>query len=498
LRNEIATIDRDVANTQVEQREESLANEIDLISTAKVEYEAYLTMLRAKGAITKNQYDNEILYLQRVALEREKGVKERELGGIGDQTSKEALRLRQEIAGIDKNLADNKMATANNAYQKAVEEVELQRQKLELIAMETDLNKQAGDNLKFSYETALQYAQTLLDYTRARNELVQSQFAMESAENSRAVMDAEKRLAQMQQAGSGASRGDIVRQEQQVNRLKEQGKQIAIEAKKAEIAGLREVEEGEWRALDLKQRMALIDQRSRIMEAAFNLDKQRQIMLELRVKRSDPNLSREEREAIGDQIELQYGAIRLAGQRLGLEKERYDILVDQNRVERQTLSMNQQARRNRMNAELINLGGRFAGGPVDPRFAYTVNELGMESFLSATGTISWIHKPAYGTWSPPARGMVLPAGLSQQLMEAGALPPHPGVPQRSRGSLTRVEQVSQAVSMNMNGNMLLAMRKQSLELGRLQKSIDTLAGKDWSVNVRTPSNAGLIRTLQGI
>ena len=151
-----------------------------------------------------------------------------------------------------------------------------------------------------------------------------------------------------------------------------------------------------------------------------------------------------------------------------------------------------------MNAELINLGGRFAGGPVDPRFAYTVNELGMESFLSATGTISWIHKPAYGTWSPPARGMVLPAGLSQQLMEAGALPPHPGVPQRSRGSLTRVEQVSQAVSMNMNGNMLLAMRKQSLELGKLQKSIDTLAGKDWSVNVRTPSNAGLIRTLQGL
>jgi TP901 family phage tail tape measure protein len=498
LRNEIATIDRDVANVQVEQREESLENEISLIGTAKVEYEAYLTKLRAAGAITKNQYDNEILYLQRVALEREKAVKERELGGIGDQTSQEALRLRQEIAGIDKNLSDNKMAVAQNSYDKAVEEVELQRQKLELIGQEVDLNKQAGDNLKSSYEAALQYAQALLEYTRARNELIQSEFALEGAYNNRAVMNAEARLAQMQRAGSGASKSDIASQEERVNRLKEEGKRIAIAAKKAEIEGLEEVEAGEWRALNLKQRMALIDQQARIMDAKYNVDKQRQLLIELQVKRKDPNLTSDQRKGLDEQIKLQRGGIKLAEERVKLEEDRYKILVDQNRIERQTLSMNQQARRNRMNAELINLGGRFAGGPVDPRFAYTVNELGMESFLSATGTISWIHKPAYGTWSPPARGIVLPAGLSQQLMEAGALPPHPGVPQRSKRSLTRVEQVSQAVSMNMNGNMLLAMRKQSLELGKLQKSIDTLAGKDWNVNVRTPSNAGLIRTLQGL
>ncbi|MGA0831627.1 MAG: hypothetical protein ACO3P4_02280, partial [Polynucleobacter sp.] len=189
----------------------------------------------------------------------------------------------------------------------------------------------------------------------------------------------------------------------------------------------------------------------------------------------------------------------LAGERLNLERDRYRVLVDQNKVERDTLSLNQQARRNKTYAELVNLGGRYAGGPVDPRFKYTVNELGMESFLSATGTISWIHKPAYGTWSPPTRGVVLPAGITQQLAEVGALPPQPGMPRKGRGSLTRIEQLSQAVSMNPSQNqIILAMQRQSLELGKLQRSIDTLAGKDWSVKVQTPSNASLLRTLGGI
>jgi hypothetical protein len=496
LRNEIATIDRDVANTQVEQREESLANEISLIGTAKVEYEAYLTKLRAAGAITKNQYDNEILYLQRVAMEREKAVKQRELGGIGDQTSQEALSLRQEIAGIDKSLADNKIAAAENSYEKAVEEADLQKQKLELISQEIDLNRQSGEITKSTYETALQYTQALLDNAKARQELVQSEFALAQAYNGRQLNQAETRLGEMQ--GGGASKDAILQQEREVARIKAEGANLAIRAKQAELNGLAEQERLELRALDLKQQMAIFDQQGRIAQAEMNALKQRQVMIELQVKLKDPGLTDEQRQAVRDQIALQSRGIALADAMVDREEDRLAAVREINRIESDTISKNQQARRNRTTAELINMGGRFAGGPVDPRFAYTVNELGMESFLSATGTISWIHKPAYGTWSPPARGMVLPAGLSQQLMEAGALPPHPGVPQRSKGSLTRVEQVSQAVSMNMNGNMLLAMRKQSLELGKLQKSIDTLSGKDWSVSVRTPSNAGLIRTLQGL
>lgn len=497
LRGEIATIDKGVADTQLQQREESFKSEIQLIQTAKVEYEAYLTQLRQSGSITKDQYENELRYLERVAMERERTSKVQELGSIGDQGSQEALRLRQEIAGLDKGIAENQMATAQAAYERAVRDVELQGQKVDLIGRQIELENEAGQQSKDRYEMEMQYVQALMAYAQARQALIQSEYAVQSAQANQRLQGAEADLASMREGK--ASRQDIKRQEEYIKNLKEEQRKIALNAKKAELDGLDEIERMEWKALELKQMAAVQDQRARIMEAAFNVDKQRQLMLELQVKARDPYLTKGQRELVQDQIAIQRSGIRLAENRLDVEKDRLNTLYDINRVERQTLEANQRSRRNTIYGQYVNLGGRFAGGPVDPRFRYTVNELGMESFLSATGTISWIHKPAYGTWSPPTRGMVLPAGLSQQLMEAGALPPPPGVPQRSRGAVaSRVEQVSQALTMNASGNMILAMQKQSLELGRLQKSIDALAGKDWSVSVRTPSNAGLIRTLQGL
>ncbi|MGA0853063.1 MAG: hypothetical protein ACO3QQ_06835, partial [Candidatus Nanopelagicaceae bacterium] len=415
-------------------------------------------------------------------MERERSVKVNELSGISDQGSKEALSLRKEIATLDKGIAENQMATANAAYEKAVQQVDLKKGALDLVGREVELQKEAGDITRSRYETELSYVQTLMDYAQARHNLIQSEYDIQSAQQNQRIQAAEAELEAMRASKDSKSsmafftgrskEEDITRQEQVVKRLKEEQRQIAIKAKKAELEGLADIEKMEWATLELKQKGALIDQRARIAEAAFNVDKQRQLLLELRVKLKDPNLSPEQKQQIKEQIKLQEGAVSLAGERLNLERDRYRVLVDQNKVERDTLSLNQQARRNKTYAELVNLGGRYAGGPVDPRFKYTVNELGMESFLSATGTISWIHKPAYGTWSPPTRGVVLPAGITQQLAEVGALPPQPGMPRKGRGSLTRIEQLSQAVSMNPSQNqIILAMQRQSLELGKLQRSI---------------------------
>ncbi len=498
LRNDIAGIDKSIADTQVQQREAALEKEIGLIGTAKVEYEAYLTQLRAAGQITKNQYENEVRYLERVAMEREKSVKVNQLSGISDKGSKEALALRKEIASLDKGLADNQMATANAAYEKAVQEVDLKKGALDLIAKEIELQQQAADQVKGRYEMELQYAQALLAYAQAKQSLVQSEFDVSKAFNAQALQAAEANLAALRSAPK-QDKSAIQSAERQVLEIKKEGARISLQAKQAELQGLREQDAIEQRALELKQRMAVFDQQSRIAQAETNALKQRQVMLDLQVKIKDPNLTGDQKKAIAEQIQLQGRAIGLADSAVNSERERLDVLYEINRVERDTLSMNQAARRNKTYADFVNLGGRYAGGPVDPRFKYTVNELGMESFLSATGTISWIHKPAYGIWSPPTRGIVLPAGITQQLAEAGALPPLPGTaPRRSKGSVTRIEQLSQAVSMNLNqGNMILAMQRQSLELSRLQRSIDALAGKDWNVQVQTPSNAGLLRTLQG-
>ena len=57
----------------------------------------------------------------------------------------------------------------------------------------------------------------------------------------------------------------------------------------------------------------------------------------------------------------------------------------------------------------------FAGGPVSGGSAYTVNELGKEAFLSASGKLSMINAPAWGEWTAPSSGTIIPAHLTRQL-----------------------------------------------------------------------------------
>lgn len=60
-------------------------------------------------------------------------------------------------------------------------------------------------------------------------------------------------------------------------------------------------------------------------------------------------------------------------------------------------------------------GNVFTGGPVSGGTTYTVNELGKEAFLSASGRLSMIDAPAWGSWKAPSSGTVIPAHLTKQL-----------------------------------------------------------------------------------
>ncbi len=129
---------------------------------------------------------------------------------------------------------------------------------------------------------------------------------------------------------------------------------------------------------------------------------------------------------------------------------------------------------------------RWAGGGVEPGGRYTVNELGTESFLSRSGALSLIHAPAYGSWSPPSPGMVLPAGLTSRLDALGAFG---GGPAPLLAGMAPAAGSGGAAS-------------QAAALGRLQRSIDALEGTMRSyrpeVTVNLPGNAGLLHTLQGL
>jgi len=54
---------------------------------------------------------------------------------------------------------------------------------------------------------------------------------------------------------------------------------------------------------------------------------------------------------------------------------------------------------------------RFAGGSVSGGTTYTVNELGTEGFMSASGRMTEIKVPAWGQWRAPSSGTVIPAHI---------------------------------------------------------------------------------------
>ena len=60
-------------------------------------------------------------------------------------------------------------------------------------------------------------------------------------------------------------------------------------------------------------------------------------------------------------------------------------------------------------------GAAATGGPVSSGRTYTVNEVGQEAFLSAAGKLSMIDAPAWGQWTAPTSGTVIPAHLTSQL-----------------------------------------------------------------------------------
>lgn len=87
---------------------------------------------------------------------------------------------------------------------------------------------------------------------------------------------------------------------------------------------------------------------------------------------------------------------------------------------------------------------RFAGGPVAGGNKYTVNELGREAFLSASGRLSMINAPAYGKWRAPSSGTVIPAHLTKQLdipsggIDTSVAPAHNSASISSGNSITEL------------------------------------------------------------
>ncbi len=479
-----------------QQRQFIAEKDLALIQTQKSEYSALLSKRLADKNITQEQYENELRYLDRIALEKEKTLRQDQLKLVNPESS-EGLELRRQIADLDRSISENRLSTAKAVSDKIAKEVDSYSQILDLASKRLDIENQSRDQSKGGYEVEMQLVQAMTEQIRARQELIRSEFAITGAQLSVALQSAEAGLSALQEKRNDKSMNRqerrsldlaIANKEAEVANIKNAAARNAIRAKQAELAGLDEQERMEWRSLELKQRMAMIDQESMYAKSRFN---NYQAALELRktmAKSKDPSLTGAEKEAYAEMAKIQSAALDLSAKDVEFQYNKLQTIKEINAIERDTLAMNQRSRRNNTVAELIRLGGtpRFMGGDVTPGNEYTINELGRESFLSDTGHLSWINRPAFAQWRPPSRGTVIPADASAYLASAGLLPG--GARGRSRGSagdLTRFLGSSGGAS------------DQTIAIGKLQKSIDALVAKNWNVQVATPSNARLLRATGG-
>jgi tape measure domain-containing protein len=125
--------------------------------------------------------------------------------------------------------------------------------------------------------------------------------------------------------------------------------------------------------------------------------------------------------------------------------------------------------------------GRFAGGPVDAGQTYRINDgpsgmsLGQEAFLSASGALSLINRPANSLWTAPSKGTIIPANVTSRLKESGAL-----------GGGAAV----------LRGGSDPAVAHLALAVGNLSQEVAELRRKAWNVSVGVRGDGSGLRLAQ--
>jgi hypothetical protein len=101
--------------------------------------------------------------------------------------------------------------------------------------------------------------------------------------------------------------------------------------------------------------------------------------------------------------------------------------------------------------------------------------LGQEAFLSASGALSLLNRPANSLWTAPSRGTVIPANVTSRLKESGAL-----------GGGAAV----------LRGGSDPAVAHLALAVGNLSQEVAELRRKAWNVSVGMRGDGSGLRLAQ--
>lgn len=303
----------------------------------------------------------------------------------------------------------------------------------------------------------------------------------------------------------------------QVSALQLQSKSAALQVEKDELAKLEakgryiDLSTEEGRALDaeIKAKRASIAQNELDLQIAEDMYEVKQKEEELNTKRTKAEADRavaleDQQGALEDLEEEQKGVIG----KLEEEKLKYEEILTEidttieatDKLKTATGKVNDELTKIKDNiasfeqikVNITAANARALGGPVKGGSMYQVNELGREAFLSSTGRLSMINKPAYGMWRAPSSGVVLPANVTEQIVQAQAM--YSVSPQSRASNLVRT-----ASSAHDNAQYVQLARSQAsmaVELGKLTQAVDKINRKEWVVDLNIAPGNPLLNRLK--
>jgi hypothetical protein len=146
--------------------------------------------------------------------------------------------------------------------------------------------------------------------------------------------------------------------------------------------------------------------------------------------------------------------------------------------------------------------GLFAGGAVQAGQSYKINDgpfgqrLGQESFLSSSGKLSMINRPANSNWVAPSPGIVIPASITARLKENAAASAartaeaaNPRIGRRGAGGISG-QGGAHSPSLRGSSESDVVLAHLASQVGKLSRSIDDMSSSERRVTVQLRDRPG--------
>lgn len=454
----------------------------DIEAAAAVSQAAYdeeIAAIDAAASASQARYDKEVEAINRKYDAEQQRINEANTTGPGTATAqlkaleitKERKRLEEQIRNLQGpgNLEGRKEAELRlQAFEEELRSKEQLAENEKRRQEELAKAKEEADKRAVANEAARQSAILAFEAERAEQEK-QRQEAEKQHETQQAALEQARQQAEADAKAAIQQLEQAIAQEKAESEAKQKEFEKEIEgikdASRKADADARKKKETEEKAIN-KAIQQIEDQIRTVRETSAK--KVRDIEEEIKKKKA-------EAKRITDQAgENAEGSLK---RQIGL----FDTLIDKAKELR-----------------LLQLGKNKAlGGPVAGGSTYTVNEAGREAFLSASGRLSMINAPAWGSWTAPSSGLVIPASITKGLnIPRGGI----NVNRAPRINATRVTRSGpsmmdvlriagvnnkqSALTPDQVHNISATQAQQAIAIGKLSRAVRDLHNKDWNVNVR--------------